>query len=318
MTETHTVGITGAAGYIGSRVTKNLLESGHEVVPVDNFHAAKVEEIDGIEVLEGEVRDRDAIPEQFGDVDILFHLAALTGVEECDEHVDEAFEVNVRGTENVARFCRNSGTPLVFPCSMAILGEPVDLPISSEHPRDPVNTYGLTKRLSEDDIHVLAKHSFPAHVYMKSNLYGHHEVGGETVGKRTVINIFVEKALNDETLTVHEPGTQARDFVHVKDVARAYEQSMDILLGESDDGARTLPLASGEDMSVLDLANLVQRVTREERGYEPEIELIENPRGEEAAGSDFSVDTDEARDAIGFEAEYSVEETVRELLSEAE
>jgi len=316
MTETHTIGITGAGGYIGSRVTKNLLDAGHDVVPVDNFYAAQVEEIDGREILDGDVRDASMLDERFDDVDALFHLAALTGVQECDENENEAFEVNVRGTENVARFCRNNDVPLVFPCSMAIVGEPVDLPITSEHPRDPVNAYGLTKEMSEDDIHSLARRSFPAHVLMKSNLYGHHAIDGRSIGKRTVINVFVEKALDDEPLTVHEPGTQARDFVHVKDVARVYERSLDALMDDPDDGATTLPVASGEDMSVLDLANLIQRVTREERGYEPAVEMIENPRGEEAAGSDFSVDTSEAREAIGFEADHSVEETVRNLIAE--
>lgn len=316
MTETHTIGITGAAGYIGSRVTKNLLEAGHDVVPVDNFYAAKVEQVDGTEILDGDVRDGQVLEAHFEDIDVLLHLAALSGVQECDENADTAFDVNVGGTETVAWFCRKREIPLVFPCSMAIVGEPVELPITADHPRDPVNMYGLTKQMSEDDVHSLARRSFPAHVYMKSNLYGHHEVEGEPIGKRTVINIFVEKALADETLTVHEPGTQARDFVHVKDVARAYEHSIDVLLDGTDDGAVTLPIASGEDMSVLNLATLVQRVTREERGYEPEVEVVENPRGEEAAGSDFSVDTDAARDAIGFEAEHSVEETVRALLAE--
>ncbi len=318
MTETHTIGITGAAGYIGSRVTKNLLDAGRDVVPVDNFYAAKVEEIDGREIVEGDIRNASMLEEEFEDVDALFHLAALTGVQECDESEDEAFEVNVHGTENVAWFCRDNDIPLVFPCSMAIIGEPVELPIASDHPRDPVNTYGLTKEMSEADIHSLARRSFPAHVLMKSNLYGHHEIGGESIGKRTVINVFVEKARNEEPLTVHEPGTQARDFIHVKDVARVYEHSLDTLLNDPDGGATTIPVASGEDMSVLDLANLVQRVTREERGYEPAVEMVENPRGEEAAGSDFCVDTSEAREAIGFEADYSVEETVRDLLAEGD
>lgn len=318
MTETRTIGLTGAAGYIGSRVMTNLLEAGHDVVAIDDFSAAQTEEIPGGEIVDADVRDADVLERQFADVDVLLHLAAESGVQSCDEDPDRAFDVNVRATETVAWFCRQHDVPLVFPCSMAIIGEPVELPITAEHPREPVNTYGLTKKMSEDDIHDLASDAFPAHVYMKSNLYGHHEVDGQSIGKRTVINVFVEKALNDETLTVHEPGTQARDFIHVEDVARVYEHSIEALLNDDDDGATTFPIASGEDMSVLDLANLVQRVCEEERGYAPEVELVENPRGEEAAGSDFSVDTTKAAETLGFEAEHSVEATVRSLLSEAQ
>ncbi|MEF8800583.1 MAG: NAD-dependent epimerase/dehydratase family protein [Halolamina sp.] len=318
MTETLTIGLTGAAGYIGSRVMHNLRDAGHDIVAVDDFSAAKVESVDGQEIIDGDIRDEELLESQFTDVDILLHLAAESGVQACDENPDRAFDVNVRGTETVAWFCRQHDVPLVFPCSMAIVGEPVEFPISATHPRDPVNMYGLTKKMSEADIQDLARDAYPAHVYMKSNLYGHHEAGGERVGKRTVINIFVERALEDKTLSVHEPGTQARDFIHVKDVARAYERSIETLLDDAEPGATTIPLASGEDMSVLDLANLVQGVCEEERGYAPPVELVENPRGEEAAGSDFSVDTSRAAETIGFEAEHTVEETVRAMLSEAE
>ncbi|WP_435127649.1 NAD-dependent epimerase/dehydratase family protein [Halobaculum sp. D14] len=313
MTETHTVGVTGAAGYIGSRVTADLLDAGHDVVAVDDFSAAKVDSIPGVDVVDADVCDADVLREQFADVDAVFHLAAMTHVGDCEDRPADAFDVNVRGTETVAWFCRERGLPLVFPCSMAIVGDPVETPVTASHPRGPANFYGRTKKMSEDDIHDLAPGSFPAHVYMKSNLYGNHAVGGERVGKRTVINIFVEKALAGDALTVHEPGTQARDFVHVEDVASAYLLSLDELVG-ADPGARTLPLASGESLSILGLAELVQRVAAEELGRDVDIELVENPRSGAEPSDDLVVDTDDARDAIGFDAERTVEGTVREML----
>lgn len=318
MTETYRIGLTGAAGYIGSRVTQNLLNEGHDVVPVDDFSTGDVRQIAGKDVQELDIRDRDAIRDSFDDVDIVMHLAAVSGVPDCEEEPERAFDVNVGGTDNVAWLCREWNTPLIFPCSMAIIGDPVDFPITADHPRDPLNHYGLTKKMSEDDIYDLADGEFPAHVYMKSNLYGHHEIDGQSIGKNTVINIFVDRALNQKPLEVHKPGTQARDFVHVKDVARAYQRSLDVLLDDADDGATTLPIASGEQYSVKDLAELVQRVAREERGYEIDVDLVENPRGSEAVAEDFTVDTTEAREEINFEAEHTVEETVRQLIREEE
>ena len=67
--------------------------------------------------------------------------------------------------------------------------------------------------------------AFSAHLSLKSNLYGEHEIEGTEVGKPTVINFFVNRALAGETLTMYEPGTQARNFVHVWDVFRAYVRS---------------------------------------------------------------------------------------------
>lgn len=317
MTETHTIGLTGAAGYIGSRVMNNFLDAGHDVVAVDDFSYGDVEAVGGVDIATGDVRDEQLMRDTFAGVDALLHLAAISGVTDCEDRHDEAFDVNVHGTETVARLCRREGIPLVFPCSMAIIGDPQEVPITAKHPREPLNHYGLTKKMGEDDVHALARGAFPAHVYMKSNLYGHHQVDGRTVGKRTVINIFVEKALAGETLTVHEPGTQARDFVHVKDVARVYELSVDRLL-DADDGATTIPVASGEEHSILELAELVQRVTEDERGEAPEIELVENPRGVEAVSGDFTVDTSAARESIGFETDHSVESFVREMMHKEE
>lgn len=314
MTETHRVGVTGAAGYIGSRVTRLLLDAGHDVVPVDNGFRAKVDGFEGADLLDVDVRDRDALADAFDGVDAVLHLAAVSGVADCQEYPDLAFDVNVGGTGNVAWLCRNRETPLVFPCSVAVMGDPVEFPITADHPRQPMNLYGRTKVMSEEDVGWLAEGAFPAVVFVKSNLYGHHELNGERVGKNTVINIFAERALDREPLTVHEPGTQARDFIHVKDTARAYERALDHVL-DADDGAETVPLASGECMSIIELAEVVQRVVEEERGFRPEIEMVENPRGgEEAAGDDFEVDTSAARETLGFEPAHSIEAAVREMV----
>jgi UDP-glucose 4-epimerase len=77
---------------------------------------------------------------------------------------------------------------------------------------------------------MFADDAFPAHLFLKSNLYGEHVVDETEVGKLTVINFFVNRALAGETLTVYEPGTQMRNFVRVKDVARAYVRSAERLL----------------------------------------------------------------------------------------
>ena len=316
MTETYTVGVTGAAGYIGSRVCRNLLNEGHEVVPMDDFSVGEVREIDGTTVEEGDVRDRGEICSRFKGVDALMHLAAVSGVQSCSDDEERAFDVNVGGTENVSWFCRESGTPLLFPCSMAIVGDPVEIPITADHPRKPLNFYGRTKAMSEADISSLAEGSFPAHVFMKSNLYGHHTIGNRSIGKNTVINIFIDRALNRKPLTVHAPGTQARDFIHVKDVARVYLDSLEVLMETEGTGAKTYSIASGDCRSILDIAELVQRVVSDERGYEPEIELVENPRGSEAVSNEFTVDTSKAERELGFTTEHDIERTVQALVAE--
>ncbi|MFB6360116.1 MAG: NAD-dependent epimerase/dehydratase family protein, partial [Halobacteriales archaeon] len=228
-------------------------------------------------------------------------------------HPEAAFDTNVTGTENVAWCCRERGLPLLFAGSMAILGDPVEFPISADHPRRPVNLYGRTKQMSEDDVHALAEGSFPAMVLMKSNIYGHHWINGDRIGKETVINKFVDQATAGEPLTVYKPGTQARDFIHLEDVAKAYEHALDAVL-DGEPGARTVTIGSGECLSVIELAETVQRIGTEVLDSEPEISIVENPRKHETVTEDFTVETETAREVIGFEAERSVEEAVREML----
>lgn len=313
MTESLSVGITGAAGYIGSCVAARLLDTGHDVVPVDNFQAPKVEAIDGQPIIDVDVRDRAAVRDAFREVDAVMHLAAISGVPDCQKHPEVAFDVNVLGTENVAWVCRERRVPLLFAGSMAIIGDPVEFPISAEHPRQPMNLYGRTKQMSEDDVHALAAGSFPAYVLMKSNIYGHHTVDGTTVGKETVVNKFVDQAKQGGPLTVYTPGSQARDFIHLTDVARGYERALSSVL-EHGTFAETVTLGSGECVSVRTLAELVQRIATEELGQTPEIAEVENPREFESITDDFTVETETARAEIGFAAERTLEAAVREMI----
>lgn len=314
MSETLSVGITGAGGYIGSRVAVELIEDGNNVLPVDNFYDAKTEEIVGNEIIEADIRSRPQLRKVFEGVDAIMHLAAISGVEDCEQHPELAYDTNVIGTENVAWLCREWGIPLVFPASMAMIGDPVEFPITSDHPRNPLNLYGRTKWMSELDIHALASDSFPSLVLMKSNLYGYHELEGRSIGKPTVINIFVESALAENPLRVHEPGTQTRDFIHLNDVARVYRLALEYLRS-APNGSRTLPIASGECRSVLEIAEIVQSVTEETHDVRVPIEFVENPREAETEVKDFTVDTSLAREVIGFEAEHTVEDTIRSMVS---
>jgi UDP-glucose 4-epimerase len=246
------------------------------------------------------------------------HLAAVSGVDDCAQNQDLAYEVNVTGTSNVAWWCRQSGAAMIFPFSMGVLGDPTAFPITIDQPRTPMHWYGRTKVLGEHLIEDFAGDAFPAHLYLKSNLYGEHEIDGRTITKGTVINFFVGRVFADEPLTVYEPGTQARNYVHVKDVARAYVLSAERLLEDLDDGhtgVEKYEIASGEDPSVMAVAELVQRIASEETDRDPDVELVENPRaGDETLVDSFAVDTSAAREELGWTPDHSVEESIRELI----
>jgi len=320
MSETH-VAVTGAAGYIGSRVVRELRESHPEwrVTALDNFYRGKLRAVGDTEIRHVDIRDRDRLEAALDGADVVLHLAAISGIEDCEGDADLAYEVNVQGTDNVAWFCRKTGAALAFPFSMAVVGDPQSFPITVDHPRDPMNWYGRTKLLSERSIETLAEGAFPAHQFLISNLYGHHAVDGQRISKSVVINFFVNRARNGDPLTVYEPGTQSRNFVHVVDVARSFVRSTERLLDRLDageTGSEAYEIATDEDPSVMEMAELVADVAAEAGHERPTIELVENPRGNETLVSDFDVDWSRARDELGWEPTRTVEDTVRELLAE--
>jgi nucleoside-diphosphate-sugar epimerase len=311
--------VTGAAGYIGSRVVA-LLQDEHpdwDVTALDNFYLGDVRQVGEVTVEHVDIRHRDELRDALSGADVVLHLAAVSGVDDCEDNPDLAYEVNVQGTNNVAWFCRRTGAGLAFPFSMAVLGDPSEFPITVEHPRDPMNWYGRTKLLGERAIDGFADSGFPAALFMISNLYGEHSVNDRRVSKNTVINFFVERALAGETLTVYEPGTQSRNFVHVDDVARAYVRGAEHLcerLETDDTGAERYEIASDQDPSVERIAGIVRDAAADVAGVDPPVELVENPRaGEETLVGEFAVDTTRARDHLGWAPERTVESSVRGL-----
>ncbi len=300
------VAVTGAGGYVGAGLSAKLIENDYEVVMLDNFFNSQVKSVRGQEIIWGDVCNRHELEDLLKGCDAVIHLAAISGVVDCDRYPDKAYEVNVIGTANVAWICRKYGIDMIFPSSMAVIGNPVKLPIKSDHPRNPLNIYGFTKMAGEEIIKAFSKDSFNALVFVKSNLYGEYTVDGKKISKRTVINIFVDKAKRGENLTIHKPGTQARDFIHVLDVIDAYVLAVE----KMPSGFNITTLASGECLSVLDIANLVKDHSPNPVG----IELVENPRKAEARVSNFEIDTEEAKALINFKAKRKVKDEIAVLL----
>ncbi|WP_290900004.1 NAD(P)-dependent oxidoreductase [Ferroglobus sp.] len=302
------VGITGAGGYVGAGLSAKLMEKGYEVVMLDNFFNAQVRSVHGQEIIWVDILDRNDLEDHLKDCDIVVHLAAISGVVDCEKYPDKAYEVNVIGTANTAWICRKYGIDMIFASSMAVIGDPKQIPIKSNHPREPLNVYGFTKAVGEEIVRTFSNNSFNALIFVKSNLYGVYELDGEKISKRTVINIFVDRAKKGENLTVHKPGTQSRDFIHILDVIDAYVLAIERM----PDGFNIVTLGSGESLSVLDIANLVKKISPNPI----DIKLVDNPRSRETHVENFIVDTSEAEKLIGFKAKRKVEDEIKSLLKE--
>ncbi len=316
---TTTVVVTGAAGYTGSCVVRELQAEHPDwtIKGLDNYYLGTVRSVEGVAVDHVDIRDRARLESVLSDADAVVHLAAISGVDDCAENPDLTYETNVIGTANITNWCRQTGAGLIFPLSMAIVGDPQTFPITIDHPRQPMNWYGRTKVIGERIIESMASDRFPAHLVLKSNLYGVHRSGGQIVTKDTVIQRFVEKALAGEDLTVYEPGTQARNYVHVVDTARAYVRSVESVLNErreNETGVKKYEIAGQNAPSVLDIAGLIQEIAVD-RGIDVGLKRIENPRNETLV-SEFDVDTSKAHDILEWKPQQELAPSIREMFEQ--
>ncbi len=302
--------ITGILGYIGSRLAI-LTRDKHEITGIDNGYAAQISKIDGIDLYNLDIRDHKKIESIASKLDLIVHLAAISGVDTCKKNPLLAHDVNTLATINLAWICRQNQIPLIFPTSMAMLGDPVKFPIDEKHPRKPKNIYGYTKYIAEQNINLYAQNSFPAIMFMTSNIYGHHIIDGKLILKNTVINKFIGLAKNGKPLTVYSPGTQARDFLHLEDTVRAY---IDVInkINEFKNEALTMTLASGKSTQMNDIAEIIFNEAQK-RGYKTKINLIKNPRNNETLTDNFKINISKIEELINFKPMFTIQSGIKEI-----
>jgi UDP-glucose 4-epimerase len=221
--------VTGAAGFIGSHTVDQLLTAGHAVVGVDNFRTgrrgnlaaalgAPAFSLHELDVAEPGVLDRLVARERPA---AIIHLAALVSVQESLADPELNFRLNVLATQHVAEAARRHGVArVVFASSAAIYGETGDLPIREPAEKKPISPYGAAKLASEA---LLLGHGaafgFTVRCQRYFNVFGPRQDPASPYSG--VISIFERRYRERKAVTIYGDGTQSRDFITVRDVARA-------------------------------------------------------------------------------------------------
>lgn len=220
--------VIGGAGFIGSHVVEALLESDLRKITVfDNFTRGKREYLsqalldDRCEIFPdgGDVRDVDLLDHAMRDADLVVHLAAMWLLH-CKDYPRTAFHVNVEGTFNVLEACvRNHVERLVYSSSASVYGDAAQVPMTEDHPFLNKNFYGATKIAGEAMCRAYHDRYGLDYVGLRyMNVYGPHQ--DQTAAYTGVIPIMLNKIDEGEAPVVNGDGSQAYDFIDVRDVAR--------------------------------------------------------------------------------------------------
>lgn len=282
--------VTGGLGFIGSHVTRALVAGGHEVLILDALHPAAHREAspspDGAELHVGDVRDAALLDVLLPGVDAVIHQAAMVGMGVDLADLPEYVGCNDLGTAVLlAAMARHQISSLVLASSMVVYGEgaytcPIhgvcrplprelsDLAIGQFEPRCPRCAQPLTPALVDEDARLEPRSVYAATKLAQEHLAGAwaHAVGGTAIALRYhnvygprmprdtpysgVAAIFRSALERGEAPQVFEDGGQRRDFIHVRDVARANVAALHAVTNAGMGGLRAYNIASGDVVTV--------------------------------------------------------------------
>jgi len=244
--------VTGGAGFIGSNLIKRLKDDGHRVVVIDDYSTGdRKNHIEGVKYINADIEQIEYIKGK--DIDLCFHLGAVSRVQPSFDDPTECLRVNVNGTQKVMEWADNWDIRVVYAGSSSKHHDPTDSP------------YAMYKYLGEE-VCKLYKNSFDVDVRIARfyNVYGPGESLDEKFG--SLLGIWRTKVSKIEALPIVGDGEQKRDFIHIDDIVDGL-----IKISETDDiHDDAWELGCGVNYSVNEIYNMFYQKFWIESTYIPE------------------------------------------------
>lgn len=313
-----TVLVTGGAGYVGSHCCKEFAANGWTVVTLDNLSRGWREAVKWGPLIEADIADKDAVVSaiQTYQPDLIAHFAAFAYVGESVSSPHIYYENNVVKTLALLEAARSVRTlPFLFSSTCATYGHPQRPLIDETHPQQPINPYGWTKLVIEQMLKdYAAAYAMPSIALRYFNAAGADpdgEIGEHHVPETHAIPLAIEAALghggsfNILGTDFDTPdGSCVRDYIHVKDLARAHVAAGERLLSLPPD-AEVYNLGTGKGTSVIELIAAAKDAT----GNELTAQIAPRRVGDPAM---LVADPGKAAEILGWRAEHSsIDEIMR-------
>lgn len=299
--------VTGGSGFIGSNLTRRLLELNHEVRVMGNLSTGRKQNLEeimkDIEFIKADIRDMEAVKKSVKGMDYVFHEAALPSVPRSIEDPVTTNEVNVTGTLNVLRAAQKAGVKrLVYASSSSVYGDSPTLPKKETMTPNPISPYAVSKLVGEYYCTVFHKaYGLEAISLRYFNVYGPRQNPDSEYA--AVIPKFITSALSNRPLEIHGNGEQTRDFSYVDDVVQANILSLTAKKAPGE----VINISYGDRISLNELVELLNKLLG--KNLKP---VYTDPRPGDVKHS--LADISKARELLGYEPKHDVESGLRKTI----
>jgi len=296
--------ITGGAGYVGTRLTPQLLAAGHSVTVYDAmFFGCEIKPQARLKLVEGDIRDTDKLREHLWGVDAVIHLACISNDPsfELDEGLSKT--INFDCFEPLVMAAKEQGVKrFVYASSSSVYGVSEEPEVREDHPLLPITLYNKFKGMCEP---VMFKHQSPDFVCV-------------TIRPATVcgfsprmrldlsVNILTNHAVNAGKITVFG-GEQKRPNLHIQDMCDLYKLLLEVedakIAGETFN-------AGYQNQTIMEIAQQVKKVVQQEFPEKGNIEIVTTPTNDIRS---YHINSDKITAKIGFKPKRGIEDAAREL-----
>jgi UDP-glucose 4-epimerase len=300
--------VTGGAGFIGSHLSRKLVDMGYHVVILDNLFRGRFDYVEDLvksgkaSFVKGDIRDASLVRETVKGSQYVFHEAAVC-INYSLVQPEESMDINIQGTYNVLKAALEAGVKkLVFSSSASVYGNPIHLPMGEDHPLNPITPYCISKITDEFLLKMFSNKGLKYVALRNFNVYGLRQ--SVDAYYTSVILSFVKKIMNHEPPVILGDGSQSMDFINVYDVVNA-----NVLALESDVENEVFNVGSGESTSVKELAEMIIEIFGEniKPTYHGETKIIVQRR---------QADITKIRTVLGFKPEIKLKKGLDEIVSD--
>lgn len=244
--------VTGGAGFIGSHLSEHLSKK-NKVIVIDNLmQGNKIKNLNNIKLIKGDVRDYDLLKYYAKGCSIIFHLAAIIGVDVVSEKNLETMDVEFQAIKNICNIAKiNKVKRIIYSSSSGVYGKlNYKVNVKEDAPIAPASSYAIAKRSAE--------------IYLK-NFYDDYGISsiavrlfnvyGPRQDERMVISRFISNASKNKPIYIYDDGNQTRDFTYVDDCVKVFD-----LLSQKAKGFQILNSSKGKDYSINFLAKKIVKL----------------------------------------------------------